>query len=308
MSDKNGYGYATNRMLDSLQRLGYSVKANDPTADVEIWFDQPPHWKFQKGVYKIGYHPWESTTLPKGWADIMNQCDEIWTPSPVVADWYRRYAGITVPVYVYEHGVDPVWTPAERKVEGTFKFLHIGGEAARKGAKEVMQAMRLGFPRPADVSLTMKIQSNGWQIGKLPRINVINHSMPIEQLVQLYHDHHAFVYPSWGEGFGLTPIQALATGMPTITIPNWAPYRDYLDPNLCVDSRLVKSPWPKIHTGNMWEPNLDSLIDAMRYAYNNYDEVNTSARNGIKALTEHYSWDRFTDEAFSALAKRLEIS
>src|SRR5690606_37888916 len=105
----NGYGYATTNMIASLERLGYAVNQNDHTADVEIWSDQPHHWNFSPGPYKIGYHPWESTELLPGWAEIMNECDEIWTPSPVIADWYVRYAGIKVPVYVYEHGVDDIW-------------------------------------------------------------------------------------------------------------------------------------------------------------------------------------------------------
>lgn len=308
MSNRNGYGYATDRMLNSLHNLGYEVNPNDSTADVEIWFDQPHHWKFSEGVYKIGYHPWESTILLPGWADIMNKCDEIWTPSPIIAEWYRTFAGITVPVYVYEHGVDPVWTPAERELGGTFKFLHVGGEAQRKGAKEAMQAMRLAFPRDVDVSLTMKIWSQGWNIGQLPRVNIVNKSLDINELVQMYHDHHVYVYPSYGEGFGLTPLQALATGMPTITLPAWCPYADYLDENLTVGSDFVRSPYPALHPGAMLKPKLDDVIDAMRYAYNNYEKVNTSAHDGIKRLTEHYDWDRLTKQAFVALEQRLESS
>jgi len=174
LAKHNGYGYATDRMLASLDNLGYEVTVNDPKADVGLCFNQPQHWKFWPNQYKIGYHPWESTQLMKGWSDIMNKCDEIWTPSPVIADWYQRFAGVDVPVHVYEHGVDDVWTPVDRKVEGKFSFLHVGGEAARKGARDTMVAFRRAFPKNKDVELNMKIISSGWKIGSIIRINIIN--------------------------------------------------------------------------------------------------------------------------------------
>jgi glycosyltransferase involved in cell wall biosynthesis len=305
IDEGNGYGYATGNMIRSLERLGHEVTRNDPSADVEIWFDQPQHWKFSKGPYRIGYHPWESTLLRDDWADIMNQCDEIWTPSPIIADWYVRYSGIKVPVYVYEHGVDPEWTPVDRKVTERFKFLHVGAEAARKGGKETMRAFREEFANNKDVELNMKIISQGWKIGALNKINYINSKMPIEELIQLYHDNHVFVYPSYGEGFGLNPLQAMATGMPTITVPGWAPYARFLDPDLSIDSKFIKTPYPRFHPGMMLKPDFDDLRDAMRYTYDNYETVQSRAQARVQEIISYYDWDRLTKEAFDNLAERL---
>lgn len=314
MDDANGYGYATVNMLNSLQRLGYEVKPNDPTADVEIWFDQPHHWKFSKGPYRIGYHPWESTQLlppgkmtnHKNWAEAMNQCDEIWTPSPLIADWYARYMGITVPIYVYEHGVDPIWKPTRRKVEDKFKFLHVGAQATRKGGIETMKALRKAFPNNKDIELNLKIISQGWKIGRLPRINVYNGPMPLTDLINMFHDNHVYVYPSYGEGFGLTPLQAMATGMPTITVPAWAPYAQFLDKNLLISSKMIKSPWPQLHPGNVLQPSMDDLVDAMRYAYENYEAVEADATARVDEIMAYYDWDRLTKQTFDDLAHRLQ--
>jgi glycosyltransferase involved in cell wall biosynthesis len=307
INDTNGYGYATVNMLRSLARLGYEVNTNDPTADVEIWFDQPHRWDFSSGPYRIGYHPWESTKMDPEWVEDMNQCDEIWTPSPIIADWYKRYTGIKPPVYVYEHGVDPIWRPEDRTVDGTFKFLHSGAESLRKGGSETMAALRSAFPKNEDVSLTMKVISDGWNLPSFGRVNVIYRTLSLQDLIQLYHDHHVYVYPSWGEGFGLTPLQAMATGMPTITVPAWAPYATFLDPNLCVDSELVDSPW-SLHPGKMLRPDFDSLVDAMRYSYHNYDEVVKRSQDIVPSLLNRYNWDNLTQTAFENLRGRLENS
>jgi glycosyltransferase involved in cell wall biosynthesis len=308
INDTNGYGYATVNMIASLQRLGYEVNQNDKKADVEIWFDQPQHWKFQKGVYKIGYHPWESTQLMDGWADIMNQCDEIWTPSALTAKWYKQYAGITVPVYVYEHGVADVWMPHERKVDGQVKFLHMGMEALRKGGSETMRAFRAAFPNRTDVELTMKTISPGMNLPTIGRTKVINRRMNLEELIQLYYDNHVFVYPSWGEGFGLSPLQAMATGMPTVAVSNWAPYHEYMDPNLKVSSLLVSSPWRRgLHPGRMFKPNFNSLVESLRFAEENYEDCQASAMARVDAIKARYDWDTITKEVFESLEKRLEI-
>lgn len=316
LQETNGYGYATGNMIRSLTRLGHEVNNNDPTADVEIWFDQPWRWDFSDGPYKIGYHPWESTKLPTytdkvghkvDWTEIMNSCDEIWTPSPIIADWYTNRMGITVPVFVYQHGVEPIWSPHARTRDGIFKFLHVGAEASRKGAREVMQSFRLayGARRGSDVQLNMKMISNGWNIGQLPGINYINKPLEIEELVQMFHDNHVFVYPSWGEGFGLTPLQALATGMPTIMPTAWAPYAKYVHPKLAVPSRMWKSQWPALHPGLMLKPDEEAVTAAMRYAYDNYEELVDWHMAQVPELTAEYSWDLITDEVFTALESRL---
>lgn len=307
INDANGYGYATVNMLDSLSRLGYEVNPNDATADVEIWFDQPHNWKFSKGIYKIGYHPWESTQLLPGWADIMNQCDEIWTPSPLIAKWYRDFAGITVPVYVYEHGVDPIWKPVKREVNPeVFRFLHVGGEAARKGVKESIDAFRMAFGYSKKHELNLKIISQGWNIGRLRCINIINESWPLNDLISLFHNNHAYVYPSYGEGFGLTPLQALSTGMPTITVPEWAPYADFLDPEISIPAKFTPTPWPTLHPGHMLKPSVTKTAEAMLYTYENYEAVQDAHHAQLESLMKHYDWDRLTFEAFDALENRLK--
>jgi glycosyltransferase involved in cell wall biosynthesis len=305
---QNGYGYATDRMIDALTKLGHEVNQNDPTAPVQIWFDQPHHWKWNDSdQYRIGYHPWESTLLKPGWAKLMNECDEIWTPSPLLADWYVTYAGIKKPVYVYEHGVDPVWTPEHRKVEDKFRFLHMGAEAARKGGYELMRAFRKGFQNRDDVELTLKMINPGWNIPVIGKTNIVNRTVALPQLVSLFHEHHAYVYPSWGEGFGLTPLQAMATGMPTITVPDWAPYAHYLDPRLNIKAKTHASQWPMLHPGKMFSPSIDDTIDHMRWVVDNYDSAQEFAHSQIPAITAEYDWLRQTEETFNALQGRINL-
>lgn len=301
----NGYGYATERMIDSLSRSRYEVKSNDPYSDVQMWFEQPQHWKWNDEKYKIGMLPWESTELLPGWADMMNKCDEIWTPSPLIARWYTD-AGITPPIFVYEHGVDKIWEPKKRVVQDKFRFLHCGFEASRKGGSDVMNAFRSAFPSNQDVELVMKMVNTGWQIDSIGRVKLINKKVSVHEMVELFHSCHAYVYPSKGEGFGLTPLQAIATGMPTITVPAWAPYERFLDPELNLPAVLKKSPYPEIHPGKVFRISKDDLVDRMRFAYENYEKLHEQALNRTPKIAAEYDWDTLTFEAFGNLEKRLE--
>jgi len=316
IGESNGYGYATKGMLNSLASLGYQVERNDASADVEIYFDQPQHWDFSEGPYKIGYLPWESTELLTAdmkmsgginWIDAMNECDEIWTPSALIAGWFKQYAGVLPPVHVYEHGIEHSWEPKPRVVDDTLKFLMVGAEATRKGGWDTVRLFRQAFPNNKDVSLTIKMIHSSWNgIPSLGRVTYINDRWSLEQMQDLFYDHHAYVYPSWGEGFGLTPLQAMATGMPTISTAVWAPYRKFMDPKLIISSSMAKSVWKEIHPGYMLRPSFDDVIDNMRYTYDNYDKVHEFAQKQTEGIHDTYDWDTITKKVFSDLEKRLE--
>lgn len=303
----NGYGYATRCMLESLARLGYEVNFNDPTADVGLVFDQPQHAKFYSSQYKIIFHPWESTQLLPGWVDIMNSCDEVWTPSPVVAKWYRS-DGVERPVFVYEHGIEHSWAVKNRiSSTGPIKFLHVGAEATRKGGWDTVRLFRDAFLGSHDVELTIKMVNSSWNgFPRVGNVRYINETYSLWNLQQLFRNNHVYIYPSWGEGFGLTPLQAIATGMPTITVPDWAPYRDFLDPDLELGAKLAKSSWQDIHPGYMFRPSFDDIVDRLRYAFYNYEKVHEYAQHTAKLVHERYDWDTITKRVFTDLENRLK--
>ena len=302
---RNGYGYVTDRMINSLQTLGYEVKPNDPTADVNLWYDQPHHINWGENQYRVAYHPWESTELMPGWLDKLNTADEVWTPSPLMKDWYEEM-GVKPPIYIYQHGIDPVWACRPRPVDGTIRLLHVGGEAKRKGGDMVINAYRAAFAGRKDVTLTMKMISRGMNVMPTGRIRFLTHSMKLTSLVRLYHEHHVFVYPSWGEGFGLNPLQALATGMPTIFTEAWAPYANYAPESWKISSELTDSPWPNVHPGKMFKPNFDELVDKLRDVVENYEENSSISHTLGDVVHQDYNWINLTREAFICLDNRRQ--
>lgn len=294
----DGFGVAGRKIIKSLERLGHNIT---PNADVCLSFSQPHQFAY-KGNYNIGYFPWESTLPMKdSWLPRLDRLDEIWCTSPwqqnIVKDW-------GFDSYLYEHGIDPIWTPKRRTADDKVRFLFMGLEALRKGGLEAIKAFNIAFQGIDDVELVIKTQET---IMNFPsrKIEFINADLPETELVRLYHDCHVFVAPTWGEGFGIPARDAAGTGMPVIATRGFLPYEDMLEDSLLVRSDIVESPWPEIHPGNMYQPDLDALVDAYREVYANYSKYSDSALRTAPFIHAAYNWDDLTKDGFLALESRL---
>lgn len=311
-----GYGQAGFNIIRSLQALGHNVPYGSTTAPVRLAFCQPQYYKKIPGQYFIGYTPWESTELPEGWVDQFNEdCDEVWTTS----NWCKQVyidAGVTKPVHVYEHGVDSGWTPVRRNGTGKVKFLHIGEPAPRKAGQMVFDSFVEAFGDRSDVHLTIKAHEfstirrydrQGSILGQpddLGNVTQIRDTYSTPEMINLVQQHDVLVYPSWGEGFGFIPAQALATGMPTICTLAWAGYKSWLGP-LALQSRLVDSPWQPPHWGKMFEPDREHLKQQMLRAVRQFDVMSDFYYRQATPFNEEYSWESVTKRAFQHITDRF---
>lgn len=313
-----GYGVAGEQIVSALQRLGHTTPFNRAESPIGFNFTQPYYFAVSYNQYKIGYTPWESTQLHDGWLDSMNMMDEIWTTS----DWCAKYfalAGVKPPIYVYEHGIDHKWSNFRRKPGKVLKFLHHGEPATRKCGPLVFQAFTELFGNDERYSLTIK--SNGMSTIRAKRLDntiarpeevyknvrVVPEMLELEQLISLYHMHDVLVYPSFGEGFGLIPLQGMATGMPVILNPTWAPYRDF-SVGLDVEDSLVDSPWPNLHPGKMLEPSLDSIKEQMLCVAIDFERYSDEAYETSPAIHEAYDWTDLTRIAFAHVSEKVSVT
>ena len=317
LKNSNGYGYAGLNIVESLQLLGHKVPYSNPKSPVQLNFAQPEHFKMHRGQYQIGYTPWESTKVPDRWIEYMKACDEIWTTSDWCAQVFEDNG--FKDVKVYPHGIEHTWTPKRREDDGVIKFLHVGEPAPRKAGQMVVDAFIELFGNDPKYSLTIKAYHNNTtrvfnnivdrQIIGLPdklysNIKIITEELSHENLVKLYHDHDVLLYPSYGEGFGFIPLQALATGMPTICVSEWAHYKNFLGP-LALKSQYIESPWPFPHEGKVLEPNYIHLINQMKEVANNFNAYSGYYFAQSTKIHEEYDWKRLTENAFKDIIKKF---
>jgi glycosyltransferase involved in cell wall biosynthesis len=302
----NGFGIAGFNIVTTLQKLGHEIPFQDPTAPVEFAFVQPDRveWSGTK-ARRILYVPWESDKIPDGWRRGIESANELWTTSDKCKEWFERN-GYDISV-VYPHGINPMWSLKPRKRSTILKFLAVGEPAVRKNGQLIYDAFVEAFGDQTDVLLTIKAHTMSTIRDKesiLPQnahknVRVITTELQDEEMVTLHHSHHVSVTASSGEGFGLIPLQAMATGMPTICVPDWAHYKDLLLPKLRLNAMRVGSPWPDIHPGTVYWPSKEHLVQTLRYTYNNFEQLSYQAQILAPVVHRKYDWKRLTEEAFS---------
>jgi len=195
---------------------------------------------------------WETDTLPAGAVAALNRCGLVIVPTRWGAECFRAN-GVTVPIEVVPLGYDPgvfnLTPPApfpkreggaskDRRAEGSSSdsppFLGEGlGErlicfgtagaldagGLRKNVPRVIDLFRRAFPTDPDVRLRVKITPTSPPVPTHadPRIDVVAHALEPADLAAWYRSLTAFVNGSFGEGFGLHLLEAMACGRPLIS-------------------------------------------------------------------------------------------
>jgi glycosyltransferase involved in cell wall biosynthesis len=295
----DGFGTTSKQIEKTLKSLNYSIVPESP---VTLSFSHPHTGKLTDG-YDIIYFPWESTEPLPGWKKILPVYDEIWVTSPwvqqIVADWGFESL-------VYEHGVNLEWQPTYRQAGNKFIFLMQGFEALRKGSWEALRAFLKNFRGNDEVFLYVKTNSRGMaNVSLSDNIVFITEDLNLEQLIDLYSKCHVMLAPTYGEGFGIPSRDAMATGMPLIHTQGFAPYENFMHEELIIPSRLVDSPWPKVHPGKMYQPDVDALAGIMKNVYENYEFFSDDAYQKASKIHEYYNWKTLTENVFTPLQDRV---
>ena len=313
--DRNvGYGEASFHIFNEFEKQGIECLIGSPKANIGISFVQPNAYRFGRKQYKIGYTPWESTDVFEAWrSPLRNDIDELWTTSQWCADIFKEHTD--KPIFVYEHGVVDDWVPLKRNINPSrpFRFLHIGEPAFRKDAQLVVDTFIELFGDDPNYELILKCSQmnttrvynkNTGSVKGSPNafyknIKVIESFISTEQMNGLFDLCDAFVYPSWGEGFGFNPLQAMAKGLPTICTAGWATYARYITAPL--DSKWTASPWTSTHPGELLKPDSQQLEFFMEDIVKNYDKYSDIAYKNAFLIHKDYNWSKVTKPAVERL-------
>jgi glycosyltransferase involved in cell wall biosynthesis len=277
---------------------------NEPT-DIDILINNclPVDYSFD-AKYIVGFSYWETTKLPCNWVSLMNKCNELWTTSSWARDVFIN-SGVTKPVYSFDLGVN---TDAFKFADRSslpyrpFTFIHIGSPSTRKNTQLVVDSFLRLFGN--DENYRLIIKSNGppdaryyinnincGGLYKRNNIKVIDYYLTDLELADLLANCNCMIYPTRGEGWGMAPFQAIATGLPTICTDQTA-CTEFAYLSVPLEAEMSNANQFGIYENGEWaNPKIDDLCDKILYVVDNYEEVIQRTKAGSEFIHSKYSWD-----------------
>ena len=310
------------------------VKKPMKVGKVGICFGFPAEFMNMFNPVKIGFTMFETSKLPNGggakgryntWSgpsgdaiSIMNRMNEIWVPSEHNVNLFKD-EGVTVPVEKVRLGVNTrLFFDMSKERERTrsrrpYTFLMLGTLTTRKNPGLAITSFMNLFTDRQDVRLLLKTQSGtlaAFNFAGKWNIEIIDSYATIEQVQSYYANADAFVFPSRGEGFGLPPLEAMATGLPTIFSDNTGmsefanPKVNY--PIMCdKTSQALRYPPEWGNVGYWYEPDEMQFRETMRDVFENEDMSREIGKSASKWALENFTYKE-TAKRMSQLLEKYE--
>jgi glycosyltransferase involved in cell wall biosynthesis len=226
---------------------------------------------------RYGYWAWELPRAPARWLRDGALVDEIWAPSRYTAD---ALAGAAAPVRVVPHpffaedyaGIEPAPRRAAFQAVTLFDFK---SSSARKNPLGAIEAFRRAFDGDPSCELTIKTQAGdafpdllaALRAAAPANVQVVDAAWPYAEVKRLIAGADVLVSLHRGEGFGLTPAEAMAMGVPVLATA-YSGVMDFMDAEsaVLVPYRLVPVNDPQgIYRGQSWaDPDLDAAAEGLK--------------------------------------------
>ncbi len=312
-STPDGYGMSRDHLKFELSERGVKLSEVQAEQKVALVYNYPYSVVTIRNDVRILYTMFESDRIPEDWPDYLAAADEVLVPSRWCADIFKK-AGIATTVVPLGYN-DRVFTYQERPARDVFTFVHYDSFNLRKGFQEVFEAFTEEFGHDEPVRLVLKTVQ---EVTKLPivksvypNIEVVRGVMSERELVDLLRDADCMVYPSRGEGFGITPLEAMATGLPAI-VPNAHGISEYFNADYMLEVDSTER-MPALHNrfkgqniGDMVVCSVEDLRKKMRYAFEHQDEMRELGR-AASEYVKNYTYRR-TAEQLSGIVKKWELA
>lgn len=309
----DGYGMSRDHIKYHLGKLGIVLSEENHDQKIGLLYNYPYSVLSMRNDVRLIYTMFESDKIPEDWPDYLNAADEVIVPSRWCQEVFAA-AGVkstVVPLGYNEEAFVYIDRGDVKQNGDCFTFIHYDSFNLRKGFMEVFNAFTQEFTKDEPVRLILKTvrSSGGIPIMKsnYPQIEVVRGVMTESELVKLLGRCDCFVYPSRGEGFGITPLEAMATGLPAI-VPNEHGISEYFNSKYMLEIKATER-CPGLYNrfrgtdvGNMVVCDVDDLRRKMRYAFEHQDEMRDLGR-AASEYVKSYTYAKTADRLAGIIKK-----
>ncbi len=322
------YGFHSHSkgIREALARAGV-LTSKKSGADVALWVGPPDLFRPTMGLPNVAFVAIEGDRLPAIEAVPLARANLVLVPCEhnrrILERHYKNVQ--TVPL-----GIDPARFPfVERQHPADnepFRFLYVGNLHPSKGVPVIFEAFRQWVSSgkcPQNVEVYIKTATESTRNGRpfqgqafftvkngqlvdaetrtIPGLVIDNRNLSSPELADVYAGAAAYVQPTWGEGWGLSLTEAMATGLPCI-YTGWSAPLDYADKRtgFPMRYRLEPLPWKPSTKGARVDPRV--LVREMHRVYYRYPRAIERGRRASELMHREFTWDM----AASKLVKVLE--
>lgn len=134
-----------------------------------------------------------------------------------------------------------------------------------------------------ELDIFMKMQNEECRMKNVPRVEFLG-KVTDDQLSELYQGALALVFPSSFEGFGLTPLEALAHGCPVVS-----------SDSTCLPEVLGKKGVVYFKSGSR-----DGMLTAVKTVVDNQVQLRNEAAEAGQELARRHSWKQAAQKTLEA--------
>lgn len=330
------YGLIALQLVRHLRELGVRVDTHGPGQEAPVLstggivLGPPDSFAAQGQLLRAGPHiaitMFESSRIPSWWIAPLNACAAVIVPSWFCVDAFQQ-SGVTSPIHVVPLGVDECYRfrlraascelgpPLGTGVSGPqlaarssqpLTFLAFMDRGERKGGQMAIQAFLRAFGDDQNYRLILKGRAPivGYSFSN-PNIELIQRDMDEQELLDLYYRADVLLAPAKGEGFGLLPREAAATGC-VVLATDWSGTADALSRwGWPLPYKLVTATWSQNKPfagqalGEWAELDPAQVAEVLLHVAEHWADYRSQLPRKAAAVRELYSWRTFAEHVLS---------
>lgn len=348
LSMADGYGRHAIWLIRALVRRGIDVKVRDVgwvPADwipddvrdlrtqayrampsrigISMTLGYDPQLAGQESIVKIGITQFETTVLPRSQVENVNLLDHVIVTSQFGKKLFKS-SGVNTPITAMRPGIPTEDFPyRERESDGLFKVLVLGALTSRKNAEGAVRIFKKASEGSPDWRLTVKTRMSSQAKGVVeavardPRIKLVSSDEPPHLISRWYYANDCFLWPSKGEGVGLPPLEAMASGMELVCSDN-SGMSDYVSEEICYpirtshrESAMTPDGFNENYVraygevGEWWVPDEEHGARQLRRCFSRWRAGRGLGKHASDVVNEKFHVDRSAEDIAAVVEKFL---
>jgi glycosyltransferase involved in cell wall biosynthesis len=254
---------------------------------------------------KMAYSMFESDRIPSLWVKILNTYyDMVVVPDAWVAEVYQA-SGVKIPAFVVPLGIlieEFLAVPLKATVGEPFTFGMSAGLWERKNHNKLLQAFKQKFGNNPKFKLKLHGRFGSYKAqveqavkeANLSNVELLTTPLSQAEYLTWMQSLDCYAFPSQGEGFSVTPREAMALGIPCLLAHNSA-QMTITNSGLVQQLRASRKKPAKYEVfgnqviGSYYDCQVDDLADQLVFMVDNYDTLLRQAP-ACREWAQQYLW------------------